>query len=49
MFADFLETCYVYIAVSLKINDIASNSTLKCAFQGGMLSTASCQSYILHL
>ncbi len=30
------ESCYVYIAVSLKNNAIASNSTLKCAFRGGM-------------
>ncbi len=30
------ESCYVYIAVSLKNNAIASNSTRKCAFRGGM-------------
>ncbi len=36
MFVDIYETCYVYIAVSLKNNAIASNSVLKCAFRGGM-------------
>lgn len=33
MFVDIYETCYVYITVSLKNNAIASNSTLKYAFQ----------------